>query len=216
VYGRLCAVNCAAMKCARCIVPAMNCNRGELCGVNCIAYRVWKRRKTAADKTRYKELRRQVNYLVRKSKRLYLKRFLDPNLPAKKLWRNLDSLGMRETLNDNIIYIPDQLNTFLATPQTVRPSNTDFDSAHDFPTEEFAFLDTFELEVYNAIYQIRAYAIGADGVPIKFLKIILPHILPYVTHVSNTVLMSSSYPASWKLLKIMPVTKTNYPGSLSD
>jgi hypothetical protein len=119
-------------------------------------------------------------------------------------------------LNDNIIYIPDQLNTFLATPQTVRPSITDFDSAHDF-TEEFPFIDTFELiEVYNAIHQIRAYAIGADGVPIKFLKIILPHILPYVTHGSNTVLMSSSYPASWKLSKIMPVAKTNDPGGLSD
>jgi hypothetical protein len=93
-----------------------------------IAYRVWKRRKTAAYRTRYKELRRQVNYLMRKSK----KRFLDPNLPAKKLWRNLDSVGMKETFEDNIIYTPNQLNTFFATPhQTIRPSNTDFDSAND-------------------------------------------------------------------------------------
>jgi hypothetical protein len=123
---------------------------------------------------------------------------------------------MRETLNDNIIYISDQLNTFLATPQTVRPSNTDFDSAHDFPTEEFPFIDTFELiEVYNAIHQIRAYAIGADGVPIKFLKIILSHILPYVTHGSNTVLMSSSYPVG--IIKNYASGQvTNDPGSLSD
>jgi hypothetical protein len=60
-----------------------------------IAYRIWKRRNTAANRTRYKELRRQVNYLVRKSKRLYMKRFLDPNLPAKKLWRNLNIVGMK-------------------------------------------------------------------------------------------------------------------------
>jgi hypothetical protein len=65
-----------------------------------ITYRIWKRRKTAADKTtRYKKLRRQVNYLVhqitmRKSKKLYMKGFLDPNLPAKKLWRYLESVGM--------------------------------------------------------------------------------------------------------------------------
>jgi hypothetical protein len=32
---------------------------------------------------RYKELRRQVNYLVRKYKGLYMKRFLDPNLPQR-------------------------------------------------------------------------------------------------------------------------------------
>jgi hypothetical protein len=144
-----------------------------------------------------------------------MKRFFDPNLPAKKLWRNLDSVGMRETVGDKIIYTPDQLNTFFATPQTVRPSNIDFDSAYDSPTEEFDFINTFEMEDYNVIHQNRSNASGADGVPIKFRKIILPHILPYVNHVFNNVLMSSSYPASWKLSKIMPVAKTNNPGSLS-
>jgi hypothetical protein len=138
-----------------------------------------------------------------------MKRFLDPNLPAKKLWRHLDSVGMRETVDDNIIYTPDQMNIFFATPQAIRPSNTDFNSASDSPTEEFAFIKTFELEVYNAIHYIRSNAV-------KFLKIILPYILPYVTHVFNTIFMSSSYPASWKLSKIMPVAKTNNPGSLSD
>jgi hypothetical protein len=54
---------------------------------------------------------------------------------------------MRETVDDNIIYTPDQLNTFFATPQTVRPKNTDFDSAYESSTEELAFINTFELEV---------------------------------------------------------------------
>jgi hypothetical protein len=67
--------------------------------------------------------------------RLYIKCFLDPNLPAKKLWRSLDSVEMRATLVDNIIYTPDQFNTFFATPQTIRPSNTDFDFANDSPAE---------------------------------------------------------------------------------
>jgi hypothetical protein len=83
---------------------------------------------------------------VRKSKR---KRFLDPNLPVKKLWRNLDSVGMRETVDDNFIYTPDQLNTFFAIPKTVRPNNTGFDSTYNFLTGEFAFINTFELKVYN-------------------------------------------------------------------
>jgi hypothetical protein len=78
-----------------------------------------------------------------------MKRFLEPNLPAKKLWRNLDRVRMGETLEDNITYTPDQLNTFFATPQTVRPSNTDFDSAYDSPTNEFAFINTFELKLFR-------------------------------------------------------------------
>jgi hypothetical protein len=76
-----------------------------------------------------------------------MKRFLDPNLPY-----------------DNIIHTPEQLNSFFATPQTVRPSNTDFDSAYDSPTEEFAFINTFELEVYNAFHQIMSNAISVDAV----------------------------------------------------
>jgi hypothetical protein len=123
---------------------------------------------------------------------------------------------MRDMVDGNIMYTPDQLNTFFATSQTVRHSNTDFDFAYDSPTENFALINTFELEVYNVIHQIRSNAIGADCVPIRFLKIILSHILPYVTHVFNIFLMSPSYPASWKLSKIMPVAKTNDPGSLSD
>jgi hypothetical protein len=107
---------------------------------------------------------------------------------------------MRETVDDKIIYTPDQLNTFFATPQTVRPSNIDFDSAYDSPTEEFSFINTFELEVYNVIHQIRSNASGADGVPIKLLKIILPKILPYVSQ------RRGNYQKSW----------TNNPGSLSD
>jgi hypothetical protein len=75
-------------------------------------------------------------------------------------------------MNDNIIYTPDHLHTFFAIPQTVTPSNTDFDSAYDSPTEEFTFINSFELEVYNAIHQISSNAIGTDCVPIKFLKII--------------------------------------------
>jgi hypothetical protein len=150
--------------------------------------------------------------LVRKSK----KRFLDPNLAAKMLRKNLDSVRIRETLDDNITHTPDQLNTFFATLQTVRLSNTDSDCAYDSLPVEFAFINTFQLGVYNAVHKIRSNAFAADGLPIKFLKIILPHILSYVIHVFNTVFMSSSYPVSWKLSNIMPMAKNNDPGNLSD
>jgi hypothetical protein len=46
-----------------------------------VAYRVWKRRKTVADKTRYKE---STIWCVR-TREEYMKRFLGPNHPAKKL-----------------------------------------------------------------------------------------------------------------------------------
>jgi hypothetical protein len=36
-------------------------------------------------------------------------------------------------------------------------------------SDEFAFINTFDLEVFNAVLQIRSNAIGLDGVPLKCL-----------------------------------------------
>jgi hypothetical protein len=73
-----------------------------------IAYRVWRRRKTVADRERYKTLRKRVNYLEREAKRLYMKRYLNPNLPTKTLWRNLDSVGAKTATENELVFSPDQ------------------------------------------------------------------------------------------------------------
>jgi hypothetical protein len=59
--------------------------------------------------------------MVREAKRSYMKRYLNPNLPPKNLWRNLDEIGAKETSDNNIIFIPDQINTFFAA---TRPAAT--------------------------------------------------------------------------------------------
>jgi hypothetical protein len=39
-----------------------------------------------------------------------------------------------------------------------------------------------------------------DGVPFKFLK----QVLGFVTHIFNTILTTSIFPAGWKASKIVP------------
>jgi hypothetical protein len=58
--------------------------------------------------------------------------------------------------------------------------------------DEFAFSNTFDLEVFNALHQIKSNAIGLDGVP---LKLIPPQVLGIVTHIFNTIMTTSIYPA---------------------
>jgi hypothetical protein len=82
---------------------------------------VWSRRKTAADRQRYKTLRKQVNYLTREAKRLYMKRYLNPNLPTKTLWGNLDSVGAKTaTENELVFFLPTNLIHFSHQPKTVQ------------------------------------------------------------------------------------------------
>jgi hypothetical protein len=94
--------------------PWYNCDVKRATVERDIAYRVWKRRKTLADRTRYKEQRKKVNYIVLKAKRLYMGRFLDRCQPVKRLWQTLESVGVKESTDNNSMFKPDQLNDFFA------------------------------------------------------------------------------------------------------
>jgi Reverse transcriptase (RNA-dependent DNA polymerase) len=55
-----------------------------------------------------------------------------------------------------------------------------------------------------------------DDIPIKFIRLILPQILSHITHIFNTILTSSCFPATWKISKIFPLAKKSNPSALSD
>jgi hypothetical protein len=40
-----------------------------------------------------------------------------------------------------------------------------------------------------------------------FLRILLPQVLPYITHIFNTILTTSKFPMAWKISKIVPIAK---------
>jgi hypothetical protein len=72
---------------------------------------------------------------------------------------------------------------------------------------KFAFSNTFDLKVFNALHQIKSNAIRLDGVPLRFLKFIFPQVLSIVTHFFNTILTISFYAAACTTLKVMPIAK---------
>jgi hypothetical protein len=161
-----------------------------------IANRVWRRWRTTADRDRYKDSMRRVNYMVREAKRIYMKRFLDPNLPPKQLWQNFDVVGAKVTTDDNIIFSPDQFNSYFTKPQLITNINSSSGfvlNSNNFSTNindnddksyssnvraEFSLNNTYTPEVFNAICQIKTNATGMDGAPIKFLRILLPQVFP--------------------------------------
>jgi hypothetical protein len=72
---------------------------------------------------------------------------------------------------------------------------------------------TYDLEVFNATNNIKSNAIGMDGIPVRFIKLLIPFILPYITHILNTI---HKFLQAWKTSKIMPIAKNNDPATLSD
>jgi hypothetical protein len=116
---------------------------------------------------------------VRKAKRLYMDRFLNARQPVKRLWQNLECVGVKESTDNNIMFTPDQLNDFFAaaSPLTTASPKTTTTADESSIYEEFLCNGTLDLEVFNAIHQIKFNAIGMDDIPIRFLKMILPHII---------------------------------------
>lgn len=65
----------------------------------------------------------------------------------------------------------------------------------DDRTDNFMFQQIHECEVINAIFDVKSNATGSDGISTKFLKIILPLIIPRVTCLFNMVITSSTFPS---------------------
>jgi Reverse transcriptase (RNA-dependent DNA polymerase) len=179
-----------------------------------ISYRVWRQTKTTEDRRRFRILSNRVKYLVRRGERNYNSKFLDPNLPAKTLWRNLGQVGVKEMAKTNVKFSPEQLNDFFTIP---RPETT-VETAEFGPWRkpDFYFSNTYDLEVFNSVNQVKSNAIGLDGVPLRFLKIILTDILPILTHVFNSILTKSAFPKSWKVSKVIPIAKIKNPVEMGD
>jgi hypothetical protein len=124
--------------------------------------------------------------------------FLNPPLPSNVLWKNLESIGVKDSVDANIIYSPAELGSYYESLCLVAPLVT----AHvmDVGTDEsrFSFTNVDAMEFHRLIYRIKSSVVGLDGISLKLLKMILPIILPCVLHMFNTVLTSSSFPAEWK------------------
>lgn len=71
----------------------------------------------------------------------------------------------------------------------------------------FEFTNISQNDVLVAMGSIKSNAIGTDGIDPRFLKILLPDCLPYITHIFNTILLKSYYPKDWKYARIIPIPK---------
>jgi hypothetical protein len=55
-----------------------------------------------------------------------------------------------------------------------------------------------------------------DGIPLVFIKLRLPLILPVLTELFNYVLTSSTFPLVWKISSVVPIPKIHSPTEKSD
>ena len=75
--------------------------------------------------------------------------------------------------------------------------------------DAFTFRCVTQLEVLSSFHSIKSKAITIGGLYPRFFEILLFKLLPYFTHVFNTVLTKWTFPDEWKKSKITPKPKQN-------
>lgn len=189
-----------------------------------LAYDEWKRVRTLESRNCYVRLRNRVSLLIRQARKAYYAAQLNPSLSSKVFWNNIKKFGFMKTnidLNsdENMPSCSDLNKHFLTLPIRQPESNASYVDELSYnpnvQSNTFSFHNVFPSEVIKSIYDIKSNAVGMDMIDLRFIKMLLPVILPYITKMFNNILTTSTFPSLWKQAKIIPVPKAPNP-SISD
>lgn len=159
----------------------------------------------------YARYRNKLKSVMRKERRKHFSRLFS-ECSQKEMWKEFRSVGLMaaETLNSNTPNVED-LNNFFSMPQIDNKPDIEYESSFINRDNEFSFIATNVDEIWMALSKINSRAVGPDSISIKFLKMIFPAISMHIAHIFNTILMTSIFPDSWKLARVVPIPKIRNP-----
>ena len=182
------------------------------------AHRKWRSSRSNSDWYEYCRLRNHTVRLIRSAKKLHSETKLDYSLGPRVLWKNVRQLGLMDS-NHNTgsdQFTSTELNNYFTSIQANNfPSTNEINDVwhHQF---SFSFSNIFPEDIVKSVNKISSNAVGVDGIPIKFIKMLLPVISPVLCYVFNYMIMSSTFPSLWKVGHVIPVAKVNAPTTVKD
>ena len=172
------------------------------------AYKVWKRNRHSSRSSvlysNFTAIRNQLTTLIRITKKNYYSPKLDLSLSSKVLWKNLRSIGVGDKCEDKSDILPNILK------ESFFPINSSESSRNIVPERSapaFNFHAVTTSDVIIAMYSIKSSAVGLDEICPRFLKLILPYSINFLTDLVNRCLSESVFPEAWKVAKVIPVAK---------
>lgn len=176
------------------------------------AYYRWKRHKTDALHNKYRFARRLVNKSIREAKLRYYTEKFSNSVDTKKTWKTIREIGIgkSKSMQNNSTSDPDQINDNFVNILMPQANHTYYENytADSLPLNKFSFDCVNQIDVLKSCLCIKSSATGIDGIHPTFFKLLLPSILPFVTHIFNTILTTSIYPQRWKQAKVLPIPKS--------
>ena len=205
--------------------PWMTENIRALMNERDAVYRRYRRSKDLTDLKIYRQLRNKTNQTIRNAKLRYVHTLIQPSINSSNMWKNLKTMGLCQNklqvetsdlqldkLNDYFISPFPETNDLQRKQQTIQELMSTPPPSRD----KFFFTYITAQDVKKAILRIKSKAPGTDNITISLLHNIIDIILPTLTHIFNSSIMTGTYPRLWKMALVRPLPKTNIPNAPHD
>lgn len=175
------------------------------------AYARWKKFKTPELKLLFQSCRRDVVKNIKNSKCSYYKRRFSAAIDTKSKWKEIRKIGIgKESHSSHENINVNELNRKFVNINIPPPAQNIYDDLCSVPIKnQFSFRCVSQCEVLLSFAAVKSKSTGLDEINPHFLGMLMPKLLPYVTHLFNTILTKSVFPEGWKLSKIIPIPKQN-------
>lgn len=163
---------------------------------------------------------RVVKQLVRRSKkRNFAKRVAECG-SSKEVWKVIKGQGVckdSDSNNDDVLnnFNLNEINSYFASIH--RSDGADLSELGVLYTNsKFSFSEVSVGVFFHAFNKIKSNAIGRDGIPLRFLKLIMNKISDSIIFIFNYCIEHSVYPVEWNKVLMRPVNKVSNPQSIAD
>ena len=173
----------------------------------------------------FEEFRKQRNLtktLVREAQRQHFKNLVENKKDVASVWRALNTITKPNRTPPSTSITADVFNEhFLSAADTVLNSNNVPTSPtvseklkkhcrERIPDNAYCNIPVLSVfEVGKSISKMEnKRSFGNDTISSLFLKIALPYIVEPLTYIFNLCIEKSTFPASWKIAKVVPLPKT--------
>jgi len=192
------------------IKPWLNPNITALIQQRELAYKRWKRYKTPELLAAFNEIKKKTIKEIKYAKTSYYENKFTEVVNGKDKWKQIRTLGVGKSKKHSSRIDVSELNAKFANVHAPKANIASYmNRSNRNMCHRFSFSCVSDVEVYLALLSIKSNATGIDDVHPKFLKLLLPKILPYITFLFNTILTKSMFPSCWKTSKILPLPKGN-------
>lgn len=186
------------------------------------ARREWRRHRNHTCYEKFKKLRNETQILVRNAKRNFYMATFNGSINSAETWNRLRNLGLVKSKGSNggLVHTSEQLCVFFGSGfiagdganlnlgSVVEEWNWSFDDGN------FYSKDVTPESIFKAFGRTKSNAIGADGLSLKIIKLILRSVLPIVEHLFNFSLLYGDFPSIWKQALVCPIPKVGNPTSV--